>query len=37
MGTLFGTLVLIGEDFIQLREADGSIVLLPLRSVLSVL
>lgn len=36
-GTLFGTLLLIGEDFIQLREADGSIVLLPLRSVLSVL
>jgi len=36
-GTLFGTLVLIGEDFIQLREADGSIVLIPLRSILSVL
>ncbi|MEC0239711.1 hypothetical protein P4H66_07540 [Paenibacillus dokdonensis] len=36
-GTIFGTLTLVGNDFIQLREPDGSIVLLPLRSVLSIL
>lgn len=35
-GTLFGTIILVGEDFVQLREADGSIVLIPLRNVLSV-
>ncbi|MGN7490745.1 hypothetical protein ACTHPF_06230 [Paenibacillus sp. SAF-054] len=35
-GTLFGTLTNVGEDFIQLREPDGSIVLLPLRNILSL-
>lgn len=35
-GTLFGTLMNVGENFIQLREPDGSIVLLPLRNILSL-
>jgi len=35
-GTLFGTIIFVGVDFVQLQEADGSIVLIPLRNVLSV-
>ncbi|MGE7823767.1 hypothetical protein [Paenibacillus sp. NPDC093718] len=35
-GTVFGTLIAIGEDFIQIAEPNGSIVIIPLRSILSI-
>lgn len=35
-GSVFGTLVAIGEDFIQIAEPNGSIVIIPLRSLLSI-
>ncbi|GIO60731.1 hypothetical protein [Paenibacillus cineris] len=36
VGTIFGTLILIGEDYVQILEDDGSIVLIPVRSLLAV-
>ncbi|WP_246059306.1 hypothetical protein [Paenibacillus lautus] len=35
-GSVFGTLVAIGEDFIQIAEPNGSIVIIPFRSLLSI-
>ncbi|MET3848300.1 hypothetical protein [Paenibacillus sp. OAE614] len=36
VGTIFGTLILIGEDYVQVLEQDGSNVLIPFRSLLAV-
>jgi hypothetical protein len=36
VGTIFGTLILIGEDYVQVLEPDGSNVLIPFRSLLAV-
>lgn len=35
-GTIFGTLIAIGEDYVQIAEPNGSIVIIPLRSFLSI-
>lgn len=35
-GTIFGTLIAIGEDYAQIAEPNGSIVIIPLRSFLSI-
>ncbi|MFE0555012.1 hypothetical protein ACFW1P_03620 [Paenibacillus sp. NPDC058910] len=35
-GTIFGTLIAIGEDNVQIAEPNGSIVIIPLRSFLSI-
>ncbi|MGG4345315.1 hypothetical protein [Paenibacillus lautus] len=35
-GTIFGTLIEIGEDYVQIAEPNSSIVIIPLRSFLSI-
>jgi cell division protein FtsB len=35
-GSIFGTLIAIGEDHVQIAEPNGSIVIVPFRSFLSV-
>lgn len=35
-GTIFGTLVSIGEDYIQITEPNGSIAIIPQRGILSI-
>ncbi|WP_242615121.1 DUF2642 domain-containing protein [Paenibacillus solani] len=35
-GSVFGTLIAIGEDYVQIAEPNGSIAIIPLRSFLSV-
>lgn len=34
-GSVFGTIIFIGTDFVQIQEPNGSIVLIPLSRVLS--
>ncbi|OZB98375.1 hypothetical protein CJP46_04255 [Paenibacillus sp. XY044] len=36
VGTIFGTLIQIGEDYVQILEMDESNVLIPFRSLLAV-
>lgn len=35
-GSVFGTLIAIGEDYIQIAEPNGSIDIIPFRSLLSI-
>ncbi|MFE9278020.1 hypothetical protein ACQKLN_18490 [Paenibacillus glucanolyticus] len=35
-GSVFGTLIAIGEDFVQIAEPNGSIAIIPMRSFLSI-
>ncbi|EGG37738.1 hypothetical protein HMPREF9412_2360 [Paenibacillus sp. HGF5] len=35
-GSIFGSLVSIGENYIQISEPNGSIAIIPLSSVLSI-
>ncbi|KKO55235.1 hypothetical protein XI25_02095 [Paenibacillus sp. DMB20] len=35
-GTVFGTLITVGADHVQILEPTGAIVLLPIRNILTV-